>query len=173
MTTSDSIGAVILIWHVHATWQATEDRGHFNRLDGRLSSPFVLTLLHLGEPFLGGAGLEGAGGAVVGGGAQILSLAQPLLPVPLSLRFVLEDRSQTATSQTTSCCVCKKCILPLSDGYTIILNTQRRSDNTSKPMRRLKSTFIFLRCLTFGTFLLAGRTILSALTHSSYLKGSK
>lgn len=31
-------------------------------------------------------------------------------------------------------------------------------------------TFIFLRCFTFCTFLLAGRTILSALTHSSYLQ---
>lgn len=31
-------------------------------------------------------------------------------------------------------------------------------------------TFIFLRCFIFGTFLLAGRTILSALIHSSYLK---
>lgn len=35
-----------------ATLQAIEDRGNFYRLDWRLLSPFVLTLVHLGKDIL-------------------------------------------------------------------------------------------------------------------------
>lgn len=127
-----------------ATLQAIEDRSNFYRLDWRLLSPFVLTLVHLGKDILSQATF-GAGDAVrVGRRAKAFSVIESLQPVSLPLSFVLSGIPQSVTHFKTS--------------RTVVNSTA------------CDRTFIFLRCFIFGTFLLAGRTILSALIHSSYLK---
>lgn len=56
--------------------QAIEDRGNFYRLDGRLRSPFVLTIVHLGKDILA----EATFGAkdMAGRGAEDFSVTEPL-----------------------------------------------------------------------------------------------
>lgn len=131
-----------------ATLQAIEDRSNFYRLDWRLLSPFVLTLVHLGKDILSQATF-GAGDAVrVGRRAEAFSVIESLQPVSLPLSFVLSEVPQSVTHFKISSTVVNSAMLPTA----------------------CDRTFIFLRCFIFCTFLLAGRTILSALIHSSYLK---
>lgn len=74
-----------------ATLQAIEDRSNFNRLDWRLLlSAFVLTLVHLGKDILAQAAFGAGHACRVGCRAnEVLPVGEPLLPLPLSLGFVL------------------------------------------------------------------------------------
>lgn len=74
-----------------ATLQAIEDRSNFYRLDWRLLlSPFVLTLVHLGKDILAQATFGAGDAGRVGRWAnQALPVSESLLPLPLSLGFVL------------------------------------------------------------------------------------
>lgn len=86
-----------------ATLQAIEDRSNFYRLDGRLLSPFVLTLVHLGKNILAQATFGARDAVSVGRRAEDFSVIEPLQPVPLS--FVLSgvniSQSFTPRHQTS------------------------------------------------------------------------
>lgn len=77
-----------------ATLQAIEDRSNFYRLDWRLLSPFVLTLVHLGKDILTQATF-GARDAV---SAEDVSVIEPLQPVSLPLSFVLSEFNTVSDS---------------------------------------------------------------------------
>ena len=72
-----------------ATLQAIEDRSNFYRLDWRLLSPFVLTLVHLGKDILTQATFGARDAVRVGRRAEDVSVIEPLQPVSLPLSFVL------------------------------------------------------------------------------------
>lgn len=81
-----------------ATLQAIEDRSNFYRLDWRLLSPFVLTLVHLGKDILTQATFGAREAVSVGRRAEDVSLIEPLQPVPLPLGFVLSGFNTVSDS---------------------------------------------------------------------------
>lgn len=74
-----------------ATLQAIEDRSNFYRLDWRLLSPFVLTLVHLGKDILTQATFGAWDSDRVGWWAEDFSVVEPLQSVSLPLGFVLSE----------------------------------------------------------------------------------
>lgn len=81
-----------------ATLQAIEDRSNFYRLDGRLLSFFVLTVVHLGKDILTEATFGARNSASVGCGAEDFSVIEPLQPVSFSLSFVLSEFNTVSDS---------------------------------------------------------------------------
>lgn len=81
-----------------ATLQAIEDRSNFYRLDWRLLSPFVLTLVHLGKDILTQATCGACEAVGVGRRAEDVSLIEPLQPVALPLGFVLSGWNTVSAS---------------------------------------------------------------------------
>jgi len=78
-----------------ATLQAIEDRSNFYRLDWRLLSPFVLTLVHLGKDILAQATFGAREAVSVSRRAEAVSFIEPVQPVSLPLRFVLLGMQQS------------------------------------------------------------------------------
>lgn len=83
-----------------ATLQAIEDRSNFYRLDWRLLSPFVLTLVHLGKHILAQATLGAWDTVSVGRRAEDFSVIEPLQPVSLPLSFVLSGFNKVSDSRS-------------------------------------------------------------------------
>lgn len=81
-----------------ATLQAIEDRSNFYRLDWRLLSPFVLTLVHLGKDILTQATFGARDTVSVGRRAEDVSVIEPLQPVSLPLSFVLSEFNTVSDS---------------------------------------------------------------------------
>lgn len=81
-----------------ATLQAIEDRSNFYRLDWRLLSPFVLTLVHLGKDILTQATFGAWDAVSVGRRAEDFSVVEPLQPVSLPLSFVLSEFNTVSDS---------------------------------------------------------------------------
>lgn len=79
----------------------------------------------------------------------------------------LDGDSTASLSPSLSSCSCSFSLL-FCQNSAVSESVAARLRAETLPRRR--RTFIFLRCFTLGTFLLAGRTILSALIHSSYLR---
>lgn len=91
-----------------ATLQAIEDRSNFYRLDWRLLSPFVLTLVHLGKDILTQATFGTWDAVRVGWWAEDVSVIEPLQPVSLPLSFVLSE-SNTLSDLLHDMCPGFKC----------------------------------------------------------------
>lgn len=87
-------------------------------------------------------------------------------------RLLLGDGPRSSLSPSLSSLSRSRSALFCQSFNTItgLLHNFQVSRNSKGAVTLRARTFIFLRCFIFGTFLLAGRTILSALIHSSYLR---